>query len=186
MVSGVKRNVPENAATVAPHRGVAILLAVAIASLGGAYLWHADVETRAAPRGGSVAPAAWRAECESCHVAYAPCLLPARSWSALLAPGADHFGEDLALTPASRAQLEAIAAAPARPETWACWKMRASIPPAQAPVRITDTPFWRAAHSRMGARDFAPPRSAGRHDCGACHRDATSTTFSPRSLQNLH
>jgi cytochrome b len=186
MVSGVKRNAPANAASVAPHRALAVLIVAATASLGGAYLWHADAQARAAPPGGTGTPASWSAECDSCHLAYAPCLLPARSWSAILAPGADHFGEDLALTPASRERLEAIAGAPARRETWACWKMRASIPATQAPVRITDTPFWREAHWRMDSRDFNPPRAAGRHDCGACHRDASSTTFSPRSLRNLH
>ncbi len=47
----------------------------------------------------------WRDECGSCHVAYHPTLLPARSWQALMDRQNDHFGEKLELDEATVAGI---------------------------------------------------------------------------------
>jgi cytochrome b len=182
MLHGMKGGVAPGTASAAPHRALAaVLLAGSVAAAGG-YLWHAGREPATAQ---SDIPAAWRAECESCHIPYSPCLLPARSWTALLAPGADHFGEDLALSATGREALTRIAMAPRAGESWACWKMRESTPASSTPLRITATAFWQKAHERLGSDRFKPPVSAGPHDCGACHGDSLASTFRPRGLKNL-
>ena len=48
---------------------------------------------------------AWRDECGSCHVAYHPTLLPARSWKALMDRQDDHFGDKLGLDDATVAGI---------------------------------------------------------------------------------
>ena len=51
---------------------------------------------------GGFAPAAdakYQSECGSCHFAYLPGLLPARSWEALLNKRDEHFGETLSVDP---------------------------------------------------------------------------------------
>jgi cytochrome b len=186
MVTGMKTDVSDDQPPVARHRAPAIALFVALTCGAAAYLWHANAEVGPGTISESANPASWRGECESCHLAYPPCLLPGRSWDAILAPGADHFGEDLALSADLRERLSRIAATPPHDESWACWKMRTSVPQAATPVRITATPFWRDAHARLAPRAFKPPSSSGPHDCGACHRDASSSTFGSRSLQISH
>ncbi len=47
-----------------------------------------------------------RTECSACHMAYPAALLPARSWTALMADLPNHFGEDASLDEASRGQIE--------------------------------------------------------------------------------
>src|SRR4051812_22331997 len=64
--------------------------------------------------GGRIARAAWKKECGACHMAFQPELLPARSWTALMAGLDNHFGEnaslDAATSQAILAYLQAHAA----------------------------------------------------------------------------
>jgi hypothetical protein len=123
----------------------------------------------------------WQRECSGCHLAYAPALLPRRSWERMLAEQASHFGEDLALDSAALRDLLAIEAR-TRPPSWAAWKLGASVAPGDAPLRISASPFWRHAHRSLPRAAFAPPQAAGPHDCEACHRDAASGIFHPRMV----
>jgi len=183
MLSGMKAAHAGDPPAVRAFPGIAVALATLLACAAAAYAWHAfQARSRPLPSTAALLPAAWGDECSSCHLAYPPCLLPERSWTALLAPGADHFGEDLALAEATRAKLQRIAATPAGADEWACWKMRAAVPANATPLRITGTPGWREVHAALGPDSFKPPISAGRHDCAACHEDAPSSTFDPRRI----
>jgi cytochrome b len=183
MLSGMKAAQRGDSAPVRAFRGIAVALATLLAGGAAAYAWHASqARSRPLPAAAALLPAAWRDECSSCHLAYPPCLLPERSWNALLAPGADHFGEDLALAEAARGKLQRIAATPEGAATWACWKISASVPANATPLRITATPGWREVHAALAPQSFTAPDSAGRHDCAACHEDAPSSTFDPRRI----
>jgi hypothetical protein len=46
-------------------------------------------------------------ECGSCHLAYPPGMLPARSWVSMLDGLADHFGQNAELSPTATATLSA-------------------------------------------------------------------------------
>ena len=187
MVTGRKR-AHGDAAAEAPSRaalGVAMLAAAAAGAT--AYMaWH--VPRDAAIRAGSerqtkqeLSTQAWFRECSDCHLAYSPALLPARSWERMLREQDRHFGEDLSL-PSAKIELLRRAIEPP-PPSWAAWKLARSAAPGEEPQKISELPYWRAAHRRIPVAHFSAPHSAGRHDCEACHRDALSGIFHPRMIR---
>jgi cytochrome b len=123
--------------------------------------------------------AAWNEECGGCHLAYHPNLLPARSWQRLLSGQHDHFGEDLALDRSTLRTLAGFAAANAadRQTTEAAWNIVHTTPPPAAPLRITETVYWRRKHAHLRAAVWSQANVHGRSDCAACHRDAAAGTF---------
>src|SRR5690606_13621284 len=44
-------------------------------------------------------------ECGSCHLAFAPSMLPARSWERMMATLGEHFGDDATVEPAVAARI---------------------------------------------------------------------------------
>jgi cytochrome b len=170
-------------------RPVALLIAMAVA--GGAWAGFggylgATQEKPYLPFAGPVLPddPVWREECGSCHLAYHPSLLPARSWERLLAEQESHFGEDLMLEPETVEALRGFLPANGAESlpTEAAWKILRSIPATGAPLRISATSYWKAKHRGIDAAVFdrAPVRSPA--NCGACHRDAEAGTFEDAAM----
>ncbi|HZZ94839.1 MAG TPA: cytochrome b/b6 domain-containing protein [Usitatibacter sp.] len=124
----------------------------------------------------------WQSECSGCHLAYHPSLLPARSWQRLFSGQHQHFGEDLDLADEAVRQLEDYAvrnAADTRPSPVA-WRIARSVDTGSAPLRISETAYWRARHERLDPALF---KSVHASDCGACHRDADSASFSALAIR---
>ena len=189
MISGRKRHVPEQTPLVPRHGGVALAMIVALVVGNGAYLrasgWfenYATLRREAKAAGVPVAPPTWRDECGSCHLAYPPELLPARSWARLLDEQHQHFGEDLGLSDASLQTLKPAAAAADQGRHWAGLALRASVPARAAPQRISETGFWRERHEDVAEARFKSAPVSGRHNCEACHEDAASAIFAPRLI----
>jgi cytochrome b len=188
MVTGRKVLHERDAAETPRRAGVAFALVGSLAALVAGYLhaagWGEDYkgarDTARATK--AVVSGPWQKECGSCHLAYAPSLLPMRSWDRMFAEQEKHFGEDLSLSHGAIKALndEAQASAPA---TWAERKLVDSIPQADAPLRISEAPFWVHVHHDLPASAFKAPVSTGRHDCEACHVDAASGIFHPRMIQ---
>ena len=161
--------------------------ALGIAALAAGYLaiWSPrDAERRALDEKATRAAMhgqAWAKECGSCHLAYAPALLPFASWVRTLEEQDRHFGEDLGLGAAGVARLLEHARKEPTP-SWGAWKIATSVPKGESPLEISTTPFWRAAHASLPDSAFRAPVSAGRHECEACHRDAASGIFHPRMI----
>lgn len=124
----------------------------------------------------------WQEECGSCHLDYHPSLLPARSWQRVLTEQDRHFGEDLGLDGALVSNLLAYATANAAENhaTEAAWKVDRSIPAAEAPLRISETPYWVRKHREISA--WNTPKVHGKSDCAACHRDAATGRFEDRGI----
>lgn len=121
----------------------------------------------------------WTSECGDCHLAYPPELLPARSWSRMIDGSDDHFGEDLALAPETRAALRdwmAPRAAEADANEHA-WRIHRSVPADEAPLRITALDWWTQAHAAVPDAAFDDPDVRSRGRCQACHPDAASGAF---------
>ena len=187
MITG-RKAVHDTHAADAPSRTAtgALVLATAIAvGFGYAAMWSPIDQERRTREDAAVKATlkaqAWSRECGSCHLAYSPALLPLASWKRTLDEQEKHFGEDLALGAAAVRRLLEHAGSVATP-SWAAWKLASAVPTGEAPLEISTTPFWRAAHATLQEGDFKPPRSAGRHDCEACHRDAASGIFHPRMI----
>lgn len=118
-------------------------------------------------------------ECGSCHLAYPPQMLPARSWGRILDTLADHFGEDASLQEAARADIAAYLRDNAADSPGAAEGKRfmRRLDPAQTPLRLTETPWWQRAHEEIPSTRFDSEKVKSRANCAACHRTAEKGEF---------
>jgi cytochrome b len=124
----------------------------------------------------------WAKECSSCHIAFHPSLLPAKSWSSLMANLADHFGEDASLDPASTKEIADFLMSHSA-ETWdtlAANRLRTVNP--SRPLEITATLFWARRHQDIPPAVFKSKLVGAKQNCIACHADAASGMFAPQLI----
>jgi hypothetical protein len=137
----------------------------------------------------ALAPAsdpAYLQECGSCHLAYPPGLLPARSWAAVMDGLADHFGENAELAPerasAIASYLRANAAGPDSPGR--AGSVARSVNAGDAPLRITETRYFQRKHHelpRTAVQDNPQVRSFSR--CDACHAGAARGSYNEHEVR---
>ena len=120
-------------------------------------------------------PSAYPQECGSCHVAYAPALLPAPSWQRLMGTLDRHFGSDASLDAATTRQiagwLQDHAATRGR---------RADAPPQD---RITRASWFQREHRKLDAAVWALPSVGSAANCSACHTQAERGRFGEHELR---
>ena len=111
-------------------------------------------------------------ECGACHMAFPPQLLPARSWQKIMSGLADHFGENAELAEPARAEITAflVAHAADAPGTENGRLLLRGVDASAVPLRITELPFWQAAHREIPAREFTSVKVKSAANCLACHR----------------
>ena len=204
MLTGMK-DAPDGALGSRSFRAVAAVMALVVAAFGGwwfFYAWHGPVEAGLglgmglghtgveAPHVAFVGRALaddplWREECGSCHLAFHPNLLPARSWQQIMAGQGRHFGTDLALdAPTATAILAFLVRnAAENSPTEAAFKINRSIPPNATPLRITETPYWVEKHRSIRGSDWQLPLVKRKSHCAACHLDAVAGTFEDAAMQ---
>ena len=117
---------------------------------------------------------AFNSECGACHMAYPAVMLPARSWRAITANLADHFGEDASLDPETTQKISDYLVANAADATDQTRGILRGVAADQVPLRITDMPWWRRAHSEVPAAAFTRPEVLSKSNCLACHRDSAT------------
>ena len=113
-------------------------------------------------------------ECGSCHVAFAPGLMPAASWQHLMGGLGRHFGSDASLDAATTQQLAAWLQAHAGSGK------RAATPPKDD--RITQGAWFQREHREVAAR-FGTPAVKSAVDCAACHTRAADGSFREREIR---
>ncbi len=172
------------------HRWVGAVLALSVAA--GA-LWFFQgrlIGTAAGPYLPFVGKAlpdnkTWRSECGSCHLAYHPTLLPARSWKTLMDRQQDHFGEALGLDATATAGilkfLQDNSAETGMTEP--AFKINRSIPEDSTPLRITETGYWIEKHRDVTNGAWRNPKVGSKANCGACHLDAEQGTFEDAAMR---
>lgn len=132
-------------------------------------------ENRGRPVQPTQANAKWRQECSSCHIAYAPGLLPAESWRKVMAGLDKHFGTDASLTPEENREITDFLVRNAS-NRWSALT---------APLRITESAWFKRKHDGHeippGVWKDARVKSAA--NCGACHMQAESGNFSERNIR---
>jgi cytochrome b len=200
MITG-RKAAPDHAMGSSPFHLAAAVMSLVVAAFGAwwfFYAWHEPVEAQlgmvdAGPESAHVAfvgrpladNAVWREECGSCHLAFHPNLLPARSWKLIMAGQADHFGTDLALDAATAAAVSAFLASNSAENspTEAAFKINRSVLPDVTPLRVTDTPYWVSKHQGIGASDWKLPQVNSKANCGGCHLDAAAGTFEDAAMR---
>lgn len=200
MVTGYKET-PDNSPASKPNRLTAILMLVAVGIFSGwwfFYKLHQPVEThlgdqvalKGVPHVAFVGPklpdnALWREECGSCHLAFHPNLLPARSWQRMMAEQDKHFGSDLALDDATVKELLAFMLdnAAEKSHREAAYKISRSLKPEDTPLRISETPYWVKKHQGITDAEWRSDKIKSKANCGACHLDAEAGTFEDAAMK---
>lgn len=118
-------------------------------------------------------PAAYVQECGSCHVPYAPTLLPASSWQRLMGGLGRHFGTDASVDAGVQRELTAWLT------THAATGRRAEPPPDD---RITRSAWFGREHREVAAR-FGTPAVRRASDCAACHTQAPQGSYREREIR---
>lgn len=130
-------------------------------------------------RGKPVMPAqinaTWQQECAACHMAFPPGLLPAASWTKLMAGLDKHFGVDASLSPAQASEISAYVTKHASNR----WSAKTS------PLRITESAWFKAKHreGEVGANVWRRPSVKGAWNCTACHAGADRGDFNEHSVR---
>ncbi len=109
----------------------------------------------------------WKQECGSCHLAFAPGLLPAESWRKVMGGLDKHFGADASLTPEENREITAFLV------NNASSRWRAPT----APLRITETAWFKHKHRELASSVWKRAAVKGPANCAACHSGADRGDF---------
>lgn len=123
--------------------------------------------------------AAWREECAACHMLYPPGLLPARSWTKMMAGLDKHFGDNASLEPKVQAEITAFLASNAADTNAGRRGSRiaASIPHNESPLRFSETDYFVRKHDEIPAAVYKRKAIGSPAKCNACHIDAEKGIF---------
>ncbi len=120
-------------------------------------------------------------ECGSCHFAYQPGLLPAKSWEKLLTPEGlhDHFGEVADLDKDTLAAIREYVLANSSDKSY--YKISRKINVAtedETPLRITEVRFIKRKHHDIPEKMIKDNKDVkSLSNCNACHTKAEQGVF---------
>jgi hypothetical protein len=117
----------------------------------------------------------YKQECAACHVAYPPTLMPAASWSRIMANLPKHFGTDASLDSVTLKDLSGWINTNA-----GTYKRVSEEPPHD---RITRTVWFDRKHREVPVASWKLPSVKSAANCGACHTKADTGDFSERNIR---
>lgn len=120
-------------------------------------------------------PPAYTQECGSCHLAYPPGLLPARTWQRVMSGLDRHFGADASVEVATARELGAWLAAHA-----GTYKRVRQEPPQD---RITLSDWFLHKHRQVEPAVWQLPSVKSAANCVACHGGAEQGRFDEHALR---
>jgi hypothetical protein len=134
---------------------------------------------------GDPAYARYQQECDDCHMAYPPAMLPAASWRAVMDSLADHFGDNAELDAATVAEINAFlerhGAGNGRGE-YSNRMYRATQ--GKTPLRITETDYFIGQHHEIPRKMVADNPGIQRFShCEACPTRATDGLFDEHAVR---
>ncbi|EHR72359.1 Dihem cytochrome c [Burkholderiales bacterium JOSHI_001] len=120
-------------------------------------------------------PPVYTQECASCHVAYPPGLLPARSWQRIMNSLDKHYGSDASLDAATTKQIDGWLQANA-----GTYKRVREEPPQD---RLTRSAWFDRKHGGLDASVWKLASVKSPANCGACHGGADRGQFDDDHLK---
>ena len=158
-----------------PYRPIALILLIGVFS--------GMVVQRAQAGGGHYYPpvsdAVVKAECGSCHLAFPASMLPASSWTRMMADLSNHFGDDASVDPATAEKITRYLTENAADTGGQRYgqKLLRGISTRDAPLRITELPRWVREHHEISATEWKSKKVGSKANCVACHADAERGYF---------
>lgn len=128
----------------------------------------------------------YRTECGSCHFAYQPGLLPARSWKLIMSKLDNHFGDNAELSSDVAQQLNTYLNANAADTTQYGRSpgIARSIPATAVPLRITETTYFMRKHHELPRSVVQDnPKVKSFSACQACHTKAETGSYNEDEVQ---
>lgn len=120
-------------------------------------------------------------ECGSCHFPYQSGLLPARSWTKVMAGLEDHFGENAELPAEDTKTLTdyLVENAADHANYKRSRKIMKTLPPGNAPLRASETPYFIKKHNQLSRNMVQDnPEVVSISRCETCHTKASTGSFS--------
>lgn len=117
-------------------------------------------------------------ECGSCHVAYAPGLLPAESWHRIMGRLQQHYGSDASIDAASTKAIAAWLGANAG--TYKKVQRNGETPPED---RISRAAWFVREHREVRADVWKRASVKSASNCEACHTQAAAGSFREREIR---
>jgi len=112
-------------------------------------------------------------ECGACHMAFQPQMLPKKSWRKIIDGLSDHFGEDASLDAETAGHIKAYHVKNAADSSWLGGKFMRGLSKTDAPLRITETPYWIREHDEeVPQKAWKDPKVKSKANCLACHKGA--------------
>lgn len=113
------------------------------------------------------------AECGSCHLAFPPAMLPARSWTAMMGDLENHFGDDASLDTETVGYISRYLTDRAGDRNGSRYarKFLRGISMNQTPLRITELPKWAKEHRKIQQAEWSRSDVQTKANCTACHKD---------------
>ena len=151
------------------------VLAVAVLAMGVTLSAAQAAENRGKPLQPAQLNAKWQKECSTCHIAYAPGLLPAESWRKLMGGLDKHFDSDASLTADENKEITDFLVKNASNR----WSTTA------APLRISETAWFKREHStrNVPVATWKNPLVKSPANCQACHTQADRGDFNERNIK---
>ena len=127
----------------------------------------------------------YKSECASCHFDYQPGLLPSRSWKKIMTGLEDHFGDNAELLPEDYTVIINYLTENAAEfsDHKRSRRINNSIAKEDAPLRITETPYFKRKHRELSLSRITNNSKIGSiSNCVACHTHAEKGSFSESEI----
>lgn len=127
----------------------------------------------------------YRDECDSCHFAFQPGLLPEKSWRKMMTGLEDHFGDNAELDAATqKSLLDYLVANSADKSNYKrSRRIAESLRPDEAPLRVSDTLYFQRKHDEIPIRFVAGNKEVGSYSkCEACHTRAENGSYNEHEV----
>ncbi len=122
----------------------------------------------------------YKQECGSCHMAYPPGLLPSASWSRMMDGLEDHFGDNAELDAETHKTISEFLSnnSADNSDYRRSRKFMKNIDASNAPLRITETPYFKHEHEEIPGKMIAGNEKVkSLSQCSTCHKKAEQGRF---------
>jgi hypothetical protein len=125
-----------------------------------------------------IANTSYEKSCGGCHWAYAPVLLPSKSWENIMATLNDHFGNEVIISAQQKSDVSSFLFSNSSENTSA--KIGRKITQSLggvAPARVVEVPYIQKKHRKIDRAIFSRKSIKSLSNCIACHPSASDARF---------
>ena len=132
------------------------------------------------PRLPANTPAAFQAECGSCHLAFPPQLMAADDWRRVMSALDRHYGDNASLDQQTLRTIEDFLVRNAG-------RGKKTLPvgaatPNGEPPRLTSSAWFKRKHHEVTRADWAHAKVKTPSNCAACHTKAAEGSYREREI----